>query len=166
MKMEFFSKAIGALLVTAVIGCSGAALAEKGGQGHGKAKSESADNGEDHGRPGHDDNNLSGKIIISISDRAVIQRYIDEDYRSNCPPGLAKKHNGCLPPGQAKKQFGIGFPLAGSVVFQPVPQHWLKHLQPIPAGYRYVRVDRDVLLIAEASKMVIDAVTLLSAVGQ
>lgn len=23
------------------------------------------------------------------------------DYRRGCPPGLAKKHNGCLPPGQA-----------------------------------------------------------------
>lgn len=25
-----------------------------------------------------------------------------------CPPGLAKKHNGCLPPGQAKKLFNVG----------------------------------------------------------
>jgi hypothetical protein len=25
-----------------------------------------------------------------------------------CPPGLAKKHNGCLPPGQAKKLFAAG----------------------------------------------------------
>lgn len=25
-------------------------------------------------------------------------------YGSSCPPGLAKKRNGCLPPGQAKKQ--------------------------------------------------------------
>jgi hypothetical protein len=25
-----------------------------------------------------------------------------------CPPGLAKKHNGCMPPGQAKKLFNIG----------------------------------------------------------
>ena len=25
-----------------------------------------------------------------------------------CPPGLAKKHNGCLPPGQAKKLFRVG----------------------------------------------------------
>jgi hypothetical protein len=25
-----------------------------------------------------------------------------------CPPGLAKKHNGCLPPGQAKKMFRVG----------------------------------------------------------
>jgi hypothetical protein len=25
-----------------------------------------------------------------------------------CPPGLAKKNNGCLPPGQAKKRFNVG----------------------------------------------------------
>jgi hypothetical protein len=30
------------------------------------------------------------------------------DKRGNCPPGLAKKHNGCLPPGQAKKMFNVG----------------------------------------------------------
>ena len=29
-----------------------------------------------------------------------------------CPPGLAKKHNGCLPPGQAKKLVGTAFPRA------------------------------------------------------
>lgn len=27
----------------------------------------------------------------------------DDRYRRHCPPGLAKKNNGCLPPGQAKK---------------------------------------------------------------
>jgi len=26
----------------------------------------------------------------------------------DCPPGLAKKHNGCLPPGQAKKMYRLG----------------------------------------------------------
>src|ERR1044072_2255372 len=26
-----------------------------------------------------------------------------------CPPGLAKKGNGCLPPGQAKKLYGVGY---------------------------------------------------------
>ena len=25
-----------------------------------------------------------------------------------CPPGLAKKNNGCRPPGQAKKQYAVG----------------------------------------------------------
>jgi hypothetical protein len=30
-----------------------------------------------------------------------------------CPPGLAKKNNGCMPPGQAKKLYNVGqrFPL-------------------------------------------------------
>jgi hypothetical protein len=30
-----------------------------------------------------------------------------------CPPGLAKKHNGCRPPGQARKLYNVGqrFPL-------------------------------------------------------
>jgi hypothetical protein len=27
----------------------------------------------------------------------------DNGYDRGCPPGLAKKHNGCMPPGQARK---------------------------------------------------------------
>jgi len=30
------------------------------------------------------------------------------DSRGNCPPGLTKKENGCLPPGQAKKLYNVG----------------------------------------------------------
>ncbi len=30
------------------------------------------------------------------------------DTRGNCPPGLAKKNNGCTPPGQAKKLYNVG----------------------------------------------------------
>jgi hypothetical protein len=34
--------------------------------------------------------------------------------RGGCPPGLAKKHNGCMPPGQVKKLYRVGqrFPLS------------------------------------------------------
>lgn len=32
----------------------------------------------------------------------------DDRYGRNCPPGLAKKNNGCLPPGQAKKMMREG----------------------------------------------------------
>ena len=28
--------------------------------------------------------------------------------RGSCPPGLAKKGNGCMPPGQARKAFNVG----------------------------------------------------------
>ncbi len=31
-----------------------------------------------------------------------------------CPPGLAKKHNGCMPPGQAKKLYKVGQRWPGS----------------------------------------------------
>ena len=34
------------------------------------------------------------------------------DYRG-CPPGLAKKHNGCQPPGQARKHYRRGDTLRG-----------------------------------------------------
>ena len=33
--------------------------------------------------------------------------YNDGGY-GGCPPGLAKKNNGCLPPGQAKKMYRVG----------------------------------------------------------
>ena len=38
---------------------------------------------------------------------------------ANCPPGLAKKNNGCLPPGQAKKLYNVGqrYPYASRDLF-------------------------------------------------
>ena len=38
--------------------------------------------------------------------------------QANCPPGLAKKNNGCLPPGQAKK-LRIGQRYVQSYGYQP-----------------------------------------------
>jgi len=37
----------------------------------------------------------------------------------NCPPGLAKKNNGCMPPGQAKKLYNVGqrYPYASQPLF-------------------------------------------------
>lgn len=35
----------------------------------------------------------------------LVARGFDDDF-GNCPPGLAKKGNGCMPPGQAKKYLG------------------------------------------------------------
>ena len=139
------------LLATALLFYAPNALADKGGNGHGK--------GPTHEKQGRGDN-----IIITTSDRVVIRQYISQDYQRNCPPGLAKKNNGCLPPGQAKKRYVIGQPLR-SGIWQPVPQPLLVQLHPVPQGYQYVMVDKDVLLISEASHHVIDAITLLSAVG-
>ena len=48
-----------------------------------------------------------------------------------CPPGLAKKHNGCLPPGQAKKLYRTG---------QRVDRSWYNG-HALPAGYRNLYYD-------------------------
>lgn len=45
-------------------------------------------------------------------------------FAQGCPPGLAKKGNGCLPPGQAKKIVGTALPaaLSGAVLAGPFSQ--------------------------------------------
>jgi hypothetical protein len=145
------------------------AWADKGGNGNGKGKGKNK--GEVHASHGHKGGKHKGgddvNVVVNIggSDRTVIRQYIANTYYSNCPPGLAKKHNGCLPPGQAKKRYIIGQPLPPSVIWEPVPAVLLGRLQPVPVGYQYVTVDKDVLLMSEASHHVIDAITLLSAVG-
>ena len=48
----------------------------------------------------------SGTDGIARTDRNGRMYAIDA--RGNCPPGLAKKNNGCTPPGQAKKQYDVG----------------------------------------------------------
>lgn len=100
--------------------------------------------------------------LISSSDLALIRNFLAQEYPVKlCPPGLAKKHNGCLPPGQAKK-YRIGQPAPADLALIALPQDLLLRLHP-PAGYFYARVDQDVVLVAEASKKIIDAITLLSA---
>lgn len=64
-----------------------------------------------------------------------------------CPPGLAAKGNGCLPPGQAKKLVGAVFPVAlGSALLPTYYRNWY----PDNDDYYYrtsndyvYRIDRD-----------------------
>lgn len=91
------------------------------------------------------------------------QRRIAHDYyeprfkAGNCPPGLAKKRNGCMPPGQAKK-WRMGYPLPHDVVYYPVPNSVSVQIGLPPSGYKYVRVAADILMIAVGTGMVVDAI--------
>jgi Ni/Co efflux regulator RcnB len=90
--------------------------------------------------------------------RAIVREYYVEQFRGGrCPPGLAKKQNGCMPPGQAKK-WQLGRPLPRDVVYYEVPQPLVLQIGPPPSGYRYVRVATDVLLLAIGTGMVVDAI--------
>lgn len=90
--------------------------------------------------------------------RRVINDYYGTEFRAgNCPPGLAKKHNGCLPPGQAKK-WAMGQPLPVDLRYYDLPRNLLSRLPPPPRDHRYVRVAADILLIAVGTSMVVDAI--------
>lgn len=90
--------------------------------------------------------------------RVMIRNYYTEQYRrGHCPPGLSKKNNRCLPPGQAKK-WRIGQPLPRHVIFYDLPPAIALELGPAPAGYRFVRVASDILMIAVGTGLVMDAI--------
>ena len=56
-------------------------------------------------------------------------RYGNRYGANNCPPGLAKKDNGCLPPGQAKRLFREGQRVPGGY-------NYYTDYSRIPAQYR------------------------------
>ena len=89
---------------------------------------------------------------------AIVRAYYGEEmHAGHCPPGLAKKRNGCMPPGQARKWM-VGRPLPADVVYYDLPPALVVQLGRPPAGYRYVRVAADILMIAVGSSMVVDAI--------
>jgi len=88
---------------------------------------------------------------------AIHDYYIKQSSSRHCPPGLVKKHNGCMPPGQAKK-WHIGRRLPRDVIFYDLPPSLVRILGPAPTGHRYVRVAADILLITVGTGMVVDAI--------
>lgn len=96
-------------------------------------------------------------------ERTVVFDYYNEAFSSgHCPPGLEKKHNGCMPPGLAKKQWAIGRPLPQDVAVYELPPAVVLQLGTPPVGHRYVRVAKDILMIAVGTGMVMDALEDLS----
>lgn len=89
--------------------------------------------------------------------REAARAYYTEQYGhgKNCPPGLAKKNNGCLPPGQARK-WVVGEPVPHGVVIYSVPQPVLVQLPPSPYGYRYARIGGDIVLIQRQNNLIVD----------
>ena len=138
------------------------------GKGHGNDNAPGQGQGQGQGQGVGRGNNQAavppGNVVIHDRDRTTVYNYYRGQYvAGNCPPGLAKKNNGCLPPGQAKKVWAIGQPLPGSVMFYPLPAALLGQLTPAPAGYQYVQVASDILMMAVGTRMIAAAVADLSA---
>jgi Ni/Co efflux regulator RcnB len=136
--------------VTCVCSAAWAGKPEWAGNGHGNGKKEQP----------QDTRTAEIQIGAYFADhqRVAVSSYYDTQRTAKkCPPGLAKKNNGCLPPGQAKK-WNMGQALPGDVVFYPVPNEVIVRIGVPPQGYRYVRVANDILLMAIGSRMVVDAI--------
>ncbi len=139
-----------ALLVSGIL-AAGPVMADKPG---GKVKD------KDEERSEHRDRDVRSAERRHFEDRhrtVVLDYYAGEFRGGHCPPGLAKKHNGCMPPGQAKK-WAFGRPLPRDVVYYEVPQPLVVQIGVPPSGYRYVRVAGDILMIAIGTGMVVDAI--------
>jgi hypothetical protein len=122
---------------TLALGISGAAVA-KPGNGHGKG----------HGNP-HAGHAMHGPGHVN-----------------GCPPGLAKKGNGCLPPGQARKAMwsqGYRVPVSYSrwSSYNSIPSRYRSYV-PYNANYRYVYNDNYVYAVDPKTRLVQTVIDLLN----
>lgn len=148
---------------------SGSALADKpewagGGKNDRHERKDQRDGRDDDRRGDFRDDRRNDRRGDSVEfhfrddNRRLVNDYYGQQFRSgHCPPGLAKKNNGCMPPGQAKK-WRRGYALPHDVRYYDLPRDLVVRLPPPPQGHRYVRVASDILLIAIGSSMVIDAI--------
>lgn len=132
--------------------------------GHGKPDKNARDGRDGEPRTERRDDRRDDRGDVRVNmyfgdrQRAVVREYYQDSFRQgNCPPGLAKKHNGCMPPGQARK-WQMGRPLPRDVVYYDLPPRVVVSLGVPPAGYKYVRVASDILMIAVGTGMVVDAI--------
>jgi len=150
-----------ALVIGAVL-AAGPVLAEKPSwAGSGKGGKDQRDE-QKGGRRDGDRASAAQRRHFEDQHRVAVRQYYGEHYGEQfrgrrCPPGLAKKHNGCMPPGQAKK-WQIGRPLPGNVIYYEVPQPLVMQIGLPPSGHRYVRVAGDILMLAIGTGMVVDAI--------
>ena len=98
-------------------------------------------------------------VALTGNQREAVRSYFVEKYgRGNCPPGLAKKDNGCLPPGQAKKRYVVGRSLPRGIVVGDLPGELSVRIGPAPTGYRYGILDGDLVTLAVGTRLVVDAI--------
>lgn len=164
MRCRTIHKAQVQALLLASLFVSGQALAEKpdwAGDNRGDRHEQKSKHRGDRERGNNDDyrrDDERSHVYFGDRHRVYVHEYFTQHYSSGrCPPGLAKRHNGCMPPGQARK-WRIGRPLPRDVVYYDLPPAVVVELGvPLPR-HRYVRVAGDILLIAIGTGMVVDAI--------
>lgn len=166
---------------TALLIASGSAYAEKpekenGNKGKNKEQSEQREQKENHKGGGKDKkgddrekgdraerrDSSQGGVSVSFNFGSAETRIVRDYYggqvaKGKCPPGLAKKGNGCQPPGQAKK-WQKGRALGSDVRYYDIPNELRIRLPAPPLNHKYVQLGTDLLLIAVGTAIVVDAI--------
>ena len=144
------------LALTALLASTGA-LADKGDKGGKHGHGNKHEQRDDDRRYDDRRDDISIQVYFGNNDRRIVNEYYAPEFRAgHCPPGLAKKGNGCMPPGQAKK-WRKGQPLPQGVAYYELPHDLVYRMPPPPPRHRYVRVGSDILLLSIGSGIVVDA---------
>ena len=171
-----------AVVATALLIATSVVYADKPDKGNGngnsgknKEQSESRGQKGNHKSGGHDkggrdehrdregrydsnQNNLSVSFNFGSNETRIVRDYYSGQVsKGKCPPGLAKKGNGCQPPGQAK-QWQKGRALGSDVRYYDIPNELRIRLPVPPLNHKYVQLGTDLLLIAVGTAIVVDAI--------
>jgi hypothetical protein len=119
-------------------------------------------NGGGHGNGGMHGN---GHAYGRADDGLGLGLHTNGRYGVNaCPPGLAKKNNGCLPPGQARKSYAVGQRLPrGYNRYTPygsIPSQY-RNLVPYSARSRYIYRGDSVYVVNPRTSLVTRVIDLV-----
>ena len=135
---------------------------EKGGNKHGQKHEDKREKREDKAEKKAEKRqreDIKQGAYFNDQQRLFARQYYTTTYSDGkrCPPGLAKKNNGCLPPGQVRN-LAIGQPVPTNVTVYSVAQPVIRMLPPAPIGYRYARIGGDIVLVQQQNNIIVDII--------
>ena len=161
-------RSLRAICVLVALSFLALAPAWAGHDDHGNGKREKAARDEHHRESKQDHHearhargglDIDVNVVFASTERDLARIYFAENHgRGHCPPALAKKHNGCLPPGLAKKRYRVGHCVPSGVVIEALPRDLELRIGIPSPGYRYGLIDGDLVKLAVGSMLVVDAV--------
>ena len=135
---------------------------EKGGNKHGQKHEDKREKREDKAEKKAEKRQreeIKQGAYFNDQQRTFAREYYTTTYKDGkrCPPGLAKKNNGCLPPGQVRN-LAVGQPVPTNVTVYSVAQPVIRMLPPAPVGYRYARIGGDIVLVQQQNNIIVDII--------
>jgi hypothetical protein len=102
-------------------------------------------------------------MAVPERDRTAVYTYYRAEIAAGrCPPPLVKRDKACLAPAPAKPVWKLDQALADGIAGDAPPAALIGKLSPSPAGYQYLRIDNDILVVGIGTRIVAALVADLS----